>query len=108
PELVRIPQRRRRGGRPSRGRRGAASSVPSRRPDVVVLDPPRAGAGKVVVDAIAAIEPRRIVSVSCDPATAARDLARFRHRGWQVSSLRGLDLYPNTHHLETVTVLERS
>jgi tRNA/tmRNA/rRNA uracil-C5-methylase (TrmA/RlmC/RlmD family) len=48
------------------------------------------------------------VSVSCDPATAARDLARFRHRGWEARSLRGLDLYPNTHHLETVTVLERS
>lgn len=107
PQRVRIPQRMRRSGRSPRGRR-EASSAPARLPDVVVLDPPRAGAGKVVVDAIAALEPRRIVSVSCDPATAARDLARFRHRGWEVRSLRGLDLYPNTHHLETVAVLERS
>lgn len=107
PQRVRSPQRRRRGTRGSRARR-APSSAPARRPDVVVLDPPRAGAGKAVVDAIAALEPRRIVSVSCDPATAARDLARFRHRGWEARSLRGLDLYPNTHHLETVTVLERS
>ncbi|WP_144792665.1 class I SAM-dependent RNA methyltransferase [Kocuria palustris] len=108
PQLVRIPQRLRgaaRGSRAGSGRGRSAAAAP--RPDVVVLDPPRAGAGKVVVDAICALGPRRIVSVSCDPATLARDLARFRRGGWAVRSLRGLDLYPNTHHLETVTVLER-
>lgn len=125
PGLVRMPQRLRGGGRSGGSRsvgrrsggrrdgsRGAGGRSAARaedpRPDVVVLDPPRAGAGKAVVDAIAALRPRRIVSVSCDPATLARDLARFRHQGWAVRSLRGLDLYPNTHHLETVTVLEPS
>lgn len=113
PGLVRMPARvvggSGRGGARGAGARGdrRRPAPQSRRPDVVVLDPPRAGAGKLVVDAISALQPQRIVSVSCDPATAARDLARFRHQGWTVRSLRGLDLYPNTHHLETIAVLDR-
>lgn len=99
------------GGRAQYDRRtpqGAGSGgTAAGRPDVVVLDPPRAGAGRTVVDAIAALEPRRVVYLSCDPATLARDLARFRHQGWQVRSVDGMDLYPNTHHLETLAVLER-
>lgn len=94
-------------GHRRRGRRAmpAGELTTVVRPDVVVLDPPRAGAGKAVVDAIHALGPRRVVYVSCDPATLARDLARFRHHGFTVESVQGLDLYPNTHHLETVVTL---
>ena len=74
--------------------------------DVVVLDPPRAGAGRTVVDQLVALAPRRIVYLACDPATLARDLGRFRRAGWQVRSVRAFDMYPNTHHVETLAVLE--
>jgi len=68
----------------------------------VVLDPPRAGAGKAAVAAIAASAPERIVYVSCDPASLARDVALFATRGYRPVTLRAFDLYPHTHHLETV------
>lgn len=87
------------GRRPARGSRTA-------RPDVVVLDPPRAGAGRAVVDRLVALAPRRIVYLACDPATLARDLGRFRRTGWRVRGLRAFDMYPNTHHVETLAVLE--
>lgn len=76
-------------------------------PDVVFLDPPRSGAGKPVVDAINALRPRRVVYLSCDPATLARDVARFSHHGWSVEAIRGFDMYPNTHHMETLVTLVR-
>lgn len=111
PGTVRSRGRRGSGGRHGRARTrpaaGSAVADGSRRPDVVVLDPPRAGAGKAVVDAIHALGPERVVYVSCDPATLARDLARFRHHGWAVESMRAFDLYPNTHHLESLVTLTR-
>lgn len=73
--------------------------------DALVLDPPRAGAGKAVVKQLMASGPRAIAYVSCDPASFARDLGYFRQGGWQLAGLRGFDLYPNTHHLETVALL---
>lgn len=77
------------------------------RPDGVVLDPPRAGAGKGAVAGIAATQAERIVYVSCDPASFARDVALFAGRGYTLDALRAFDLYPHTHHLETVAVLRR-
>lgn len=76
------------------------------RADVVVLDPPRAGAGAEVVAAIVAARPRRIVYVSCDPASLARDLALLVATGYTPASLTGLDLFPHTHHVETIAVLD--
>ena len=73
--------------------------------DLVVLDPPRAGAGLEVSAALAALRPRALAYVSCDPATFARDLKVFVSAGWSVSSLRAFDLYPQTEHVELVTVL---
>ncbi|WP_035748968.1 class I SAM-dependent RNA methyltransferase [Arthrobacter sp. 35W] len=73
--------------------------------DAVVLDPPRAGAGKAVVRQLAATGPRAIAYVSCDPASFARDLSYFRNNGWELAALRAFDLYPHTHHLETVALL---
>lgn len=73
--------------------------------DAIVLDPPRAGAGKAVVGQLVAAQPRGIAYVSCDPASFARDLGYFHQAGWEVAGLRAFDLYPHTHHLETVALL---
>ncbi|TDO45296.1 tRNA/tmRNA/rRNA uracil-C5-methylase (TrmA/RlmC/RlmD family) [Kribbella sp. VKM Ac-2527] len=74
--------------------------------DLVVLDPPRTGAGKDVVRRIAALSPRRVAYVACDPAALARDLKTFGTLGYGVSSLRAFDLFGMTHHIECVAVLE--
>lgn len=73
--------------------------------DVVVLDPPRAGAKKAVRD-IAGLGARRLVYVSCDPASLARDLARFADLGYRVRDVRAFALFPMTHHVECVVVLD--
>jgi tRNA/tmRNA/rRNA uracil-C5-methylase (TrmA/RlmC/RlmD family) len=77
-------------------------------PDAVVLDPPRAGAGVALITELCARVKQRMVYVSCDAATLARDLAAAQKSGWRVVSLRALDLFPHTHHLECVAVLERA
>lgn len=77
------------------------------RADVVVLDPPRVGAGRAVVDRVAALTPERVVYVACDPAAFARDVAYLDERGWDLTSFRAFDLFPMTHHVECVGVLDR-
>ena len=72
--------------------------------DVVVLDPPRTGA-KRAVDGIAALAPRRVVYVACDPAALARDLATFADLGYRLDGLRAFALFPMTHHVECVATL---
>ncbi|WP_026461025.1 class I SAM-dependent RNA methyltransferase [Schaalia suimastitidis] len=79
-----------------------------RMPDVVVLDPPRSGAGKDVVRAVAASGAKRVVLVSCDPAAGARDLAGFVGCGYRLETLWAWDLFPHTHHVESVAVLTRT
>ncbi|MEU9377225.1 class I SAM-dependent RNA methyltransferase [Streptomyces sp. NPDC048255] len=74
--------------------------------DLVVLDPPRAGAGKQTVRHIAGLSARRIAYVACDPAALARDLAYFKDNGYKVRTLRVFDLFPMTHHVECVAILE--
>lgn len=76
------------------------------RRDVVVLDPPRAGAGEAVMAALVAQHPGRIVYVACDPAALARDTAVALARGYRLVDLVALDLFPHTHHLEAVATLE--
>lgn len=73
---------------------------------VVLLDPPRAGAGRQVVEHIAALSPATVVYVACDPVALARDLATFRTAGYATRSVDALDLFPNSHHVEAVAVLE--
>jgi len=73
--------------------------------DVVVLDPPRSGAGRGVVARIAGLRPRVIVYVACDPASLARDVALFAERGYRTAVLRGYDAFPMTHHVECVVGL---
>jgi tRNA/tmRNA/rRNA uracil-C5-methylase (TrmA/RlmC/RlmD family) len=75
---------------------------------VTLLDPPRAGAGREVVDAIAGLAPASVVYVACDPVALARDLATFRGHGYQTAVLTALDLFPNSHHVETIAILKRA
>ena len=77
------------------------------RPDVVFLDPPRAGTTPEFIDAVTAMAPRRLVYVSCGPDTLARDLGLLRRRGWQARRLRPVDLFPHTEHLEMAVLLTR-
>jgi tRNA/tmRNA/rRNA uracil-C5-methylase (TrmA/RlmC/RlmD family) len=73
--------------------------------DVVVLDPPRSGAGRVVIEQIVALRPRVIVYIACDPAALARDLATAAAAGYRLAQLRAFDLFPMTHHVESVATL---
>jgi len=74
-------------------------------PDLVLLDPPRAGAGPQIIERLAAIAPSAITYVSCDPATLARDLRLLIDNGYRLSSLLALDMFPQTFHVETVAQL---
>lgn len=74
--------------------------------DLVVLDPPRAGAGRDTVARLTGLGARRIAYVACDPAALARDLAFFRDGGYRPVGLRAFDLFPMTHHVECVAILE--
>ncbi|MFJ3631531.1 class I SAM-dependent RNA methyltransferase [Streptomyces sp. NPDC090112] len=74
--------------------------------DLVVLDPPRAGAGKQTVRHVAGLSARRIAYVACDPAALARDLGYFAEAGYKPRTLRVFDLFPMTHHVECVAILE--
>ena len=75
-----------------------------RRCDLVVLDPPRAGAGRSVVERIVRLQPRAVVYVACDPAALARDVKTFLALGWKLVRVRGLDLFPMTHHVEALAL----
>ncbi len=80
--------------------------VQRERPDLIVLDPPRAGAGVEACDLLLRLAPREIIYVSCDPTTLARDLAVLQ-KAYTVAELHLVDLFPQTFHLETVVVLKR-
>ena len=75
--------------------------------DCLIMDPPRQGLGKAV-SLIPALNPRRIISISCDPATHARDLGFLSQNGYQLKNLHPIDLFPQTHHIETLAILEKN
>ena len=77
------------------------------RPDVICVDPPRKGISPEVIDAIAQMSPTRLVYVSCDPATLARDVARLREKGYHLQQAEAADLFPRTGHVETVVLLSK-
>lgn len=77
------------------------------RPDVVVVDPPRAGCTETVLRTFANMKPQRIVYVSCNPATLARDLAILKDLGYAAQEVQPVDLFPQTSHVETITLLLR-
>jgi tRNA/tmRNA/rRNA uracil-C5-methylase (TrmA/RlmC/RlmD family) len=91
-------------------RLGAEASVSERERlsrGVVLLDPPRSGAGREVVEQLTALSPATIAYVACDPVALARDIATFRSGGYDLASVDALDLFPNSHHVEAVAVLTR-
>ena len=85
-------------------RRLAAEGI---KPAVVCVDPPRKGLAEDVVDTVAAMAPRRVVYVSCDPGTLGRDVKRFAQHGYDLTRAAAVDLFPRTTHVETVVLLEQ-
>ncbi len=77
------------------------------RPDVITVDPPRKGVSQDVIDAIAAMNPDRVVYVSCDPATLARDVKLLEEKGYRYQRGEAVDLFPRTKHVETIVLLQR-
>ena len=88
--------------------RELAGAFTGARPDIVVLDPPRQGAGREIIEAVAALGAERIVLVACDPAALARDTGTVLRAGYLLGSLSALDMFPHTHHFETIAVLDRA
>ena len=92
---------------------GDAGSIADRlrtegtRPDVIVVDPPRKGCDALTVQSCAAMQPERIVMISCNPATAARDCKAFGELGYVTACGRAVDLFPGTAHVECVVLMSR-
>lgn len=92
---------------------GDAAAVAARlaeegiRPDVITVDPPRKGLAEEVIRSIVTMAPARVVYVSCDPATLARDVKRFGEQGYRVQKAAAVDLFPRTPHIETVCLLTK-
>ena len=94
-----------RAGRQQRQR--AAQQGASFKDATVVLDPPRAGAGAKVTGLLVDLAPQHIVYVACDPVAVARDLKALLSGGYEIAAMRAFDLFPHTHHLETIVSLVR-
>lgn len=89
------------------GQAAARLAAEGLRPDVIVLDPPRKGCDAATLDAVLQMEPQRIVMVSCNPATAARDVKYLDRNGYRTQQVQPVDLFPRTKHVETVVLLSR-
>jgi 23S rRNA (uracil1939-C5)-methyltransferase len=77
------------------------------KPDVVLLDPPRSGLRAQDLQSVVSLEPERIIYISCDPPTLARDIRRFQSDGFSVEAVQPIDLFPQTYHVETIALLSR-
>lgn len=77
------------------------------RPSVVVTDPPRKGCNKRVLDTIADMEPDKVIYVSCNPSTMARDIVYLQRRGYRLSEVQPVDMFPHTSHVECVIGMQR-
>ena len=93
---------------------GDASEIATRlaesnnKPDVVIVDPPRKGCDNKTLDAIVTMSPEKVIMISCNPATAARDCAYLKDKGYSVKKLRAVDLFPRTTHVECVVLLTKA
>jgi len=76
-------------------------------PDLLILDPPRSGIHKNLVKSLPKFGSRRIVYVSCNPTTQARDIIQLIHWGWKLQSMTLVDMFPHTPHIETVSLLTK-
>lgn len=83
-------------------------AVPAGSVELILLDPPREGAGRPVIDQVTRINPRRILYVSCDPATLARDLRTLLDVGYELGKIRAFDAFPQTFHIEAIADLHRN
>ncbi len=90
------------------GKIAAESAAKGTKPDIIVLDPPRKGCDNVTLDACLEMSPKRIVMVSCNPATAARDAKYLTEHGFSLDVLRPVDLFPRTGHVECVLLMSRN
>jgi len=77
------------------------------KPDIILVDPPRAGLEKQVVDGILNMNPHLIAYVSCDPSTLARDAGRLLRGGYKLKDVTPFDLFPQTYHIESISLFER-
>ncbi len=77
-------------------------------PQVVILDPPRKGCDQATIQAVCSMSPQRVVMISCDTATLARDIARFAEQGYKLQNIRGVDMFPRTANVECVALLTNS
>ncbi|MBI3692373.1 MAG: class I SAM-dependent RNA methyltransferase, partial [Mycolicibacterium aromaticivorans] len=84
-----------------------ALSAQPHRADVAVLDPPRAGAGREVIEQLATADVPRVIHIGCEAASFARDIGLYRKQGYTVEELRVFDSFPLTHHVECVAILTR-
>ena len=89
------------------GKAAAQLEAEGLHPSVVILDPPRKGCDEATLSAVVRMAPERIVMVSCNPATLARDLRRLARDGYEVRTVRGVDMFPRTVHVESVALLTR-
>lgn len=88
--------------------KGAQAIIRSKiKADAMIIDPPRKGCSKDTIDAIVKIAPSRLVYVSCDPATLARDVKILTDKGYQLAGIQPVDMFPNTTHIETIVLLQR-
>jgi 23S rRNA (uracil1939-C5)-methyltransferase len=77
-------------------------------PDIVLLDPPRAGLSRSVLDSVVGLDPDLIVYISCDPATLARDVKRLSNQGYSLEGSTPFDMFPQTYHIESISLLGRA
>jgi 23S rRNA (uracil1939-C5)-methyltransferase len=77
-------------------------------PDVIVVDPPRKGLDQMVIDSVLQLSPQRIIYISCDPATLARDLKQLSHHNYILDRITAVDMFPRTKHVETVVLMSRN
>ncbi len=78
------------------------------KPDVIVVDPPRKGLDAITIDSMVRMQPDRIVYVSCDPATMARDLGILKEKEYQVKKIQPVDMFAQSNGVETVVLLSRN
>ncbi len=77
-------------------------------PDIILLDPPRAGISKIVLDSVVSLHPDLIAYISCDPATLARDVSRLHNQGYQLQQSTPFDMFPQTYHIESINIFQRA
>ena len=77
------------------------------KPDVILVDPPRKGLTESFIESSVSMEPKKIIYISCNPATMARDIKLYQELGYKLKKVQPVDLFPQTHHVETVALLSK-